>query len=101
DRDPSFFACASRFVAYLFAIKGIRKLKPSWFTRLFVKRSEPLHSDALSVALTWLQARGEALPGALAFDVVQRDLRALRGPAYTADPEAFRGRFLQAYAEAH
>lgn len=99
DGAPSFFSCASRLAAFLFATKGIEKLKPAWFDRLFVNRAIPLHPDSVSVALTWLYERGKPLPAALAFEVARQDLRCPHGAAFRDDPDAFEARFAAAYTE--
>lgn len=97
DTAPSFFSCASRLAAFLFATKGIEKLKPAWFDRLFVKRTVPLHADSISVALTWLYERGKPLPANLAFEIARQDMRCPHGAAYKADAVAFEHCFASAY----
>jgi uncharacterized tellurite resistance protein B-like protein len=97
EGHPSFFSSASRLAAFLFATKGIEKLKPAWFRRLFAHRGVPLHHDSLAVALTWLYERKKPLPAALAFEVARQDIRCARSGAYRDEPEAFRARFEAEY----
>ncbi|MBX3177127.1 MAG: TerB N-terminal domain-containing protein [Candidatus Hydrogenedentes bacterium] len=99
DGNASFFSCASRLAAFLFATKGIEKLKPAWFDRLFVKRAVPLHNDSISVALTWLYARKKPLPAPLAFEIARQDLRCPHVEAFRANREAFEACFTAAYTE--
>jgi uncharacterized tellurite resistance protein B-like protein len=97
ESQPSFFSSASRLAAFLFATKGIEKLKPTWFNRLFAPRGVPLHHDSLAVALTWLHERKKPLPAALAFEVARQDIRCSQGGAYRDEPDAFRARFEAEY----
>ncbi|MBL7649212.1 MAG: TerB N-terminal domain-containing protein [Candidatus Hydrogenedentes bacterium] len=97
EGHSSFFSSASRLAAFLFATKGIEKLKPAWFKRLFAPRGVPLHHDSLAVALTWLYERKKPLPAALAFEVARQDIRCPQGSAYRDEPEVFRARFEAAY----
>jgi len=97
EGHPSFFSSASRLAAFLFATKGIEKLKPAWFKRLFAPRGVPLHHDSLAVALTWLYERKKPLPAALAFEVARQDIRCARSGAYRDEPDAFRARFEAEY----
>ncbi len=97
EAHPSFFSSASRLAAFLFATKGIEKLKPAWFKRLFAPRGVPLHHDSLAVALTWLYERKKPLPAALAFEVARQDIRCARSGAYRDEPDAFRARFEAEY----
>lgn len=99
DGNASFFSSASRLAAFLFATKGIEKLKPAWFDRLFVKRAVPLHPDSISVALTWLFERGKPLPATLAFEIARQDLRCPHGAAYRSDITAFEAAFTKAYTD--
>ncbi len=96
EEAPSFFSSASRLAAFLFATKGIEKLKPAWFQRLFMQRRIPLHADALSVATTWLYERKKPLPPELAYEIAQQDIRC-SAPA-SSDAAAFEARFVAAYA---
>lgn len=97
EGNPSFFSSASRLAAFLFATKGIEKLKPAWFKRLFAPRGVPLHHDSLAVALTWLHERKKPLPAALAFEVARQDIRCPQGGAYRGDLAGFRSRFEAEY----
>lgn len=97
--DPAFFSGVSRFAAFLIATKGIEKLKPAWFARLFTPGKVPLHHDSLAAALTWLHQRKKPLSAELAFEVARQDLRCGRDGAYRADPAAFRVRFEALYRE--
>lgn len=99
EGHPSFFSSASRLAAFLFATKGIEKLKPAWFKRLFAPRGVPLHHDSLAVALTWLHERKKPLPAALAFEVARQDIRCPQGGAYRGDLAGFRARFESEYTE--
>ena len=97
EAHPSFFSSTSRLAAFLFATKGIEKLKPAWFKRLFAPCGVPLHHDSLAVALTWLYERKKPLPAALAFEVARQDIRCARSGAYRDEPDAFRARFEAEY----
>jgi hypothetical protein len=97
EGHSSFFSSASRLAAFLFATKGIEKLKPAWFKRLFAPRGVPLHHDSLAVALTWLYERKKPLPAGLAFEVARQDIRCPQGSAYRDEPEVFRARFEAEY----
>jgi len=99
DEAPSFFSSASRLAAFLFATKGIEKLKPTWFDRLFVKRAVPLHADSISVALTWLYERGKPLPPTLAFEIARQDMRCPHSAAFREDNATFETRFTAAYTD--
>jgi len=99
DSAPAFFSNASRLAAFLFATKGIERLKPAWFKRLFLQRAMPLHGDALAVAATWLFERGKPLPPELALEIARKDIRCPHGDIYARDPEAFGRRFREAYVD--
>ncbi len=95
EDGPSFFSSASRLAAFLFATKGIEKLKPAWFQRLFMQRRIPLHADALSVATTWLYERKKPLPPELAYEIAQQDIRC--SAPESSDAVDFEARFVAAY----
>lgn len=99
EAHPSFFSNVSRLAAFLFATKGIEKLKPAWFKRLFALRAVPLHRDSIAVALTWLHERGKPLPASLAFEVARQDMRCARSGDYLRDKTAFRRRFEKRYTD--
>ncbi len=96
---PSFFSSVSRLAAFLFATKGIERLKPAWFQRLFMQQTAPLHGDALAVATTWLYERGKPLPAALAFEIARQDIRCSHKGSYATEGDAFARRFTAAYEE--
>lgn len=95
----SFFDHASRFITYLFAKKGIRKLTETWFQRIFIDRPDALHEDSLVVAMTWLYERGLPLPGALAYEVARQDVRSSNSVIVKRFPSEFRRLFMKKYEE--
>jgi hypothetical protein len=101
ETSLSFFSAASRLAAFLFATKGIEKLKPTWFKRLFMQRAVPLHADSLAVALTWLHEREKPLPADLAFEIARQDIRCAHSDDFVEDPAGFETRFKSAYKESH
>jgi uncharacterized tellurite resistance protein B-like protein len=93
----SFFGYSSRFIAYLFARKGLESVPRELFDALFEQSLKEFDDETLAVALGWLCKASAPLPPFLAFEVARNDIRASRSVVVTRVAEQFRKVFFKKY----
>lgn len=95
----SFFACVSRFLAFVLATVGLENIPCDSSEIAFERNLKEFNEDTLAVALAWVFKANIPLPPFLAYETTRNDIRASRSVVVTRVAEHFKALFHKKYRE--